>query len=141
MMSARMADRRADLARIHILAKKDLALPEDQYRDMLFTLARVRSAGDLDHAGRAAVIAHLSALANKYAANEWGFIDRAAADRQPLLRKICAVCRAERRGKRYADRTAEHMFGIERIELCGPQQLHSIVSALVIDQKRNADKA
>lgn len=139
-MTARMADRRADLARIHIL-KKGIALQDDEYRDLLFTVARVRSSADLDHGGRAAVIAHLSSLANKYTVNEWAFIDRAAADRQPMLRKLCAMCRAERRSKAYVDAMAETMFGLSALEFAAPDQLHKIVSALVIDARRKAKRA
>lgn len=141
-MTARMADRRADLARIHIL-KKELALQDDEYRDLLFTVARVRSSADLDHSGRAAVIAHLSALAEKYRPNEWAFVDRAAADRQQMLRKICAMCRSHRprRSKNYVDSMAETMFGLSALEFAAPDQLHKIVSALVIDAGRRAAKA
>lgn len=52
--------RRRDLAFIHS-AKKALALDEDTYRTMLFTLTRKRSAGELDDAERARVKDHLRA--------------------------------------------------------------------------------
>jgi phage gp16-like protein len=57
---ARSADdlRRAEIAQIKIGAKQ-LALEDDAYRDMLFALARVRSAADLDWTGRKRVIEHL----------------------------------------------------------------------------------
>ncbi len=145
-MTAAPADRRADLARIHILAK-ECRLPRDEYEDLLFALARVRSSGDLDQGGRAKVIAHLSKLAAKYkkpaaprAPNEWAFIDRAAPERKAMLRKICAMCRAERRSKKYADGVAERMFGLSTLEFAGPSELHKIVSALMFDQRRRAAK-
>lgn len=50
--------RNRELAQIHI-AKKDLGLDDETYRDMLFTIARVRSSGELDHAGRAKVLDHV----------------------------------------------------------------------------------
>jgi phage gp16-like protein len=52
--------KKADLAKIHI-AKKDLGLDDETYRAVLFTVARVHSSADLDHAGRAAVLAHFKA--------------------------------------------------------------------------------
>lgn len=52
--------RRADLAAIHV-AKKALAWDDDTYRDILFTVCRVRSAGELDFAGRKRFLAHLRA--------------------------------------------------------------------------------
>ena len=54
------AGRRADLAQIHI-AKKDLGWDDDFYRDILFSLGRKRSAGDLDFTGRKLVLAHMRA--------------------------------------------------------------------------------
>jgi hypothetical protein len=55
------AQRRRDLARIH-MAKAALKLGEDEYRDLLHTLTRERSAGALDHTGRQTVMAHLARL-------------------------------------------------------------------------------
>lgn len=58
MKPARTADTRtAQLAAIHV-AKRDLGLDDEEYRDILFTVARVRSASDLDAAGRAMVLDH-----------------------------------------------------------------------------------
>ena len=45
------------------------------------------------------------------------------------------------RGKKYAEGISAHMFGIERLQLCAPDQLRSIVAALVIDKRRQAAKA
>lgn len=50
--------RNNDLAMIHI-AKKDLGLDDDTYRDMLWTVARVRSSADLDFSSRIKVLEHL----------------------------------------------------------------------------------
>lgn len=52
--------RNNDLAMIHI-AKKDLGLDDDTYRDMLWTVARVRSSKDLDFSSRIKVLEHLKA--------------------------------------------------------------------------------
>ena len=50
--------RRNELAQIHI-AKKELALDDETYRSMLWTVARVNSAGDLDFHARKRVLEHL----------------------------------------------------------------------------------
>lgn len=56
--SARPAQpRNSGLAQIHI-AKKDLAMADDTYRQILWAVARVKSAKDLDHAGRQKVLDH-----------------------------------------------------------------------------------
>jgi len=56
--------RNSDLAMIHIAAEKlGLIRPGDDsaYRDMLWSIARVRSAAKLDSGGREAVLKHLEA--------------------------------------------------------------------------------
>lgn len=50
--------RNRDLAKIHIAAQQ-LGLDDSTYRDMLWSIGRVRSAGQLDAAGREAVLEHL----------------------------------------------------------------------------------
>lgn len=50
-----------ELAKIHI-AKGQLGLDDDTYRAMLWSVARVRSAKDLDAGGREAVLKHLRAV-------------------------------------------------------------------------------
>lgn len=129
-MPARQNDRRADLARIHILSK-ELGFTRDEYESVLFSIARVRSAGDLDHVGREQVIEHLAARSRKSQSNEWSFIDRASADRQPMLRKLLMLCRSKGYGKHYLDGMAKQMFAVDVVEFCRPDQLHSIVAALV----------
>lgn len=49
--------RNKDLAKIHI-AKKDLGLDDDEYRDILWTICRVRSSAELDFAGREKLLKH-----------------------------------------------------------------------------------
>ena len=52
--------RRNELAQIHI-AVKDLAMADDTYRDLLWTIGRVRSSKDLDWTGRKKLIDHFKA--------------------------------------------------------------------------------
>lgn len=60
-MDAKLDSRRSDLASIHI-AKKALKWTEDEYRDIMATVCGgVRSAGQLDIAGRKRFLAHLQA--------------------------------------------------------------------------------
>lgn len=128
-MPATKNDRRADLARIHILAK-ELSLTRDEYESLLWVIARVRSAGDLDHTGRARVIEHFAAQAGKQESNEWAFVDRASPDRQPMLRKLLMQCRSAGYGKKYLNGMAHQMFHVETVEFCRPDQLHSMIAAL-----------
>lgn len=52
--------RKADLAAIHI-AKKALGWDTDHYRDILFSVCRVKSSAELDFTGRKRFLAHLRA--------------------------------------------------------------------------------
>src|SRR3989338_9024775 len=122
-MSQSRPNRNKELAAIHT-AKRDLGMDDETYRAILWSVARVRSAKDLDHAGRMKVLDHFKACGWKPKANEWAFIDKAAADRQPLLRKICAVCRSMGVGKAYAEGAARRQTGIDRkLELMDQGQL------------------
>lgn len=53
--------RRTDLAKIHV-AKKELRLNDDEYRDLLWSVCRVRSAKDLDFMGRQKLLIQLQSL-------------------------------------------------------------------------------
>lgn len=140
-MTAAPDHRRRELAQIHI-AKKQLGMDDSTYREMLWTCARVRSSGDLDYAGRQRVLEHLKrcgfVVARPAAGNaEWGWIDRAPAEKQKMLRKIVAMLRAAGRGRAYADGMCKKMFSVERLEFCAPDQLHKIISALNFDARRH----
>lgn len=145
-MTAAPDTRRRELAQIHI-AKAQLGLEEDTYRAMLWAVGRVRSSADLDYAGRRAVLEHLKARGFKTAApkvtrpSAWDWVNKAAPDRQALLRKIAVMLKLDDREKAYADGIAKQMFGVDLVEFCKPDQLHRIVAAMVKDQARRAAKA
>ena len=135
--------RRRELAKIHI-AKTQLGIDDGAYRDMLWTLGRVRSSADLDYAGRQRVLEHLKkcGFQPKPPAPErpkdpmWGWVNNAAQDRQPTLRKIAVMLKDRDREKAYADGIAKRMFGIDLVEFCAPDQLRRIVAALEYDARR-----
>lgn len=149
--------RKRELAAIHI-ARQQLGLDEATYRDMLWTVARVRSAADLDYAGRQRVLDHLSSRGAKIGngrparSNEWAFIDRAPEDCRPMLRKLCVLCRElgiERgKQKRYVEGIARQMSGLEHggavvkpLELCTYTELWRIVAALNKHLERQRGRA
>ncbi len=136
--------RNRELAQIHI-AKKQLALDDDTYRDMLWSIARVRSAGDLDFTGRKRVLEHLR---NRGFKTRSGKIPRPGRpanighpDRGPSLKKIEALLADSGRAWAYADGMAKKMFHVEKVSWCEVDQLHSIIAALVYDQRRRAAKS
>lgn len=82
--------RNAELAQIH-LAKKQLQLDDDTYRAVLWTVARVKSAKDLDWTGRKALIEHFKAKGWKPAAPKKARAAKPAAHGQEgLLRALWA---------------------------------------------------
>ena len=58
-----------------------------------------------------------------------------------LLAKIGALLAEAGRGWTYADGIARHMFGLESLRFCDPEQLRKVVSALEYDKKRRAKRA
>ncbi len=126
--------RNAALAQIHI-AKQQLALDDEAYRAMLWTIARVRSAKDLDDAGRRAVLAHLKARGFKTPGGR--FPGRPHnADKSPQIRKIEALLADAKLPWSYADAIASKMFHVERVAFCSGEQLSKLIAALGYNQRR-----
>jgi len=124
--------RNRDLAKIHVAAKQ-LALSDEDYRAMLWTVARVRSSADLDAHGRRKVLEHMKAR---------GFRPRRtgrpvpADSRAPLLGKIRAMLAEQNRPDAYGDALAKRIAKTERLEWCTPEGLRKVVAALTYDQRR-----
>lgn len=132
--------RRRELAMVHI-AVKQLGLDDVTYRQMLWSVARVRSSADLDSAGRKSVLDHLRARGFKPQAKSAGKPrPRPPADRVPMVRKINAMLRAQGREAAYADGMAKRMFGVDRYEWLNGDQMRRLVAALVYDAKRREAK-
>lgn len=131
--------RNGDLAKIHV-AKKQLALTDDDYRAMLWTQGRVHSASELDHAGRQRVLDHLKACGFKPAASaspKRPARPTPAPEKVKLVRKIRAqLISLDRLPDTYADGVAKQMFGLQFFEWGTCEQLQAIASALAYEQQR-----
>lgn len=135
--------RRRELAKIH-LAAKQLGMDDDTYRDMLWAIARVRSAKDLDEAGRRRVLDHLKAVGfkPKPGSPRAGHPHNLGSEeRGPQLAKIEAMLTSAGRAWAYADGIAKKMFHVDRVTFCNPEQLRKIIAALVYDAKRHGRKS
>lgn len=115
--------------------------PESEYRSMLWTLARVHSAKDLDHAGRRRVRDHLGELllargAQPREAKNYGTKPVVTDDRKPLVDKLEAQLAAARRPWNYARSMAKRMCKVDRLEWASAEQLHKLVAALEYDRRR-----
>ncbi|RMG56323.1 MAG: regulatory protein GemA [Gammaproteobacteria bacterium] len=130
--------RRSDLARIH-LAKKQLGLDDEAYRDMLWTIARVRSAADLDDFGRRKVIEHLRKCGATFR-RPGRRRPKAGKDKAPLLGKVYALLGD--RPASYAEGILQRMYGKSapaRLEWASTEQLRKVVAALNYDKRRHPD--
>lgn len=143
--------RRRELAAIHAQAAK-LGLdtadknPESEYRSLLWTVGRVRSAALLDQAGRLSVLDHLAQRGKRLrppapAAADLGADPAFSADCVALGTKIKAQLAAAALSWNYAHAIAARMFTVKRLEWCRPEQLRKIVAALEYSARRRAAKA
>lgn len=129
--------RRRELARIHIAAHA-LGMDDGTYRDMLWTVARVRSAGDLDYAGRQTVLDHLKALGFKARKRVGQHPGRPhSTEVRPQIAKIEALLAEAERPWAYAVSMARRMCGKARLEFCTPDELGKVIAALMYDAKRH----
>lgn len=132
--------RRRELAAIHIGASQlgmDTAdkSEESDYRRMLWSVARVRSAMDLDDAGRKRVLDHLRACGARFKRRGR---TQPAEGKAGLVGKIRAMLSAAERPDAYGDGMAKKMFKVERYEWLTEDQLRRLVAALNYDAKRRA---
>lgn len=137
--------RKAELAKIH-LAKKDLALPEDEYRSLLLLVTGKTSAKDLDWQGRKKLLDHFKKIGFKVKAKPAGRArPNVGTDRAARMRKVEALLADAGRSWAYADGLVKKLFasttGVERIEFCDGDHLAKVIAALTIDAKRRAKKA
>ncbi len=128
--------RRRDMAVIHI-AKKQLGMDDDTYRDMLWTVGRQRSAKDLDYTGLQRVIEHLKKCGFK---SRHGRKPKVSADRTAQLAKIEALLTDAGRPWTYITAgqpsLVKRICRVEKIEWANAEQLAKLIAALVIDQQR-----
>ena len=133
------ARRRAELAKIHILASQ-AGLDRETYEAMLLRLANVTSSAALDAFGRGVVIQHLQRSAGKPARDTRAHRADAPhnADAKPLLGKISALLADGGKPWAYADALARRICRKDRVAFCSDAELRKIVAALTYDQQRRA---
>ena len=139
-----MADRRrAEIAKIHI-GKKVLGLEDDDYRNLLFRVARVRSARDLDEKGRQAVLQEMRRLGVKFRSGKRTQRSAQPEEKRPLLSKITALLAESGRPEEYAEAILRRMTGHHHrtpLSWATPKQLHDVVAALSYDHRRREKRA
>lgn len=127
--------RSAELAKIHI-AKKELGLDDDTYRDMLWNLCRVTSAADLSPAGRRDVIRHLESVGFKgKRKGRPANMDRGGS-RAAQLGKIEALLTIGGKSWAYADGIAKRICKVDKVAWVPDWELYKIITALTKHAKK-----
>ena len=127
-MQANNKHRNNELARIHVLKK------DDCYRDMLFSVAQVRSSAKLDQFARSRVIGHMmslkrqSGISNKKKKDYPGRPHN--CDDNPQLKKIEALLTVNKLPWSYADNIAKQMYQKDKLAFCKPAELTGVITAL-----------
>lgn len=132
--------RRRDLAAIHAGAKQ-LNMDEDTRRDLIERVTGFRSAGQLDDAGRAAVLQELRRLGAGSKGRNYPGKPR-NMDVRPMLTRIEQLLTAMGLPWSYADKLAQHMYRVERCTwLKTTAQLQGVIAALDAERKRREARA
>jgi phage gp16-like protein len=136
--------RRREMATIHV-AKKELQLDEDAYRDLMLTVTGKTSSAQLDWQGRKKLLDHFKKLGFRVKGSK---NDRPApkvgGDRQAQMGKIGALLADAGRPWAYADGVAKRLFAsstkVERIEFCDGAHLAKVIAAMSIDATRRSER-
>lgn len=125
--------RNAELAQIHV-AKKQLGLDDDTYRAILWTVGRVRSAGDLDWTGRKALLEHFRAKGWKPAPPKKKAEPVAVGDQAGMVRALWADLHAAGKVRDPGDAALggwlKRNRWPERAEWLNPRQMTQAIEAL-----------
>lgn len=127
--------RQALLAQIHI-AQRDLQLDEAAYRLLLQRLTGRNSCAEMNLTQLQAVRREM-VLRGFKPVEPWQWVDHAAVDRRPLLRQIIALANQAHVGEGYVNSLARRISGKERLAFCNGDELHDIIAALNVHQRRH----
>ncbi|UXZ55806.1 regulatory protein GemA [Halomonas sp. 7T] len=125
------------LAQIHI-AKAQLGLSDEDYRAILARTAGVSSAKELTNRTIGGVMFEFRRLGfePKPAKKAGRKAPNPPRSRQNVMAKIEAMLTHAQRPWAYADSMAKRMFKVERVDWLDDDQLHRLMTGLIIDAKR-----
>ena len=124
--------RKALLARVHIL-RKELGLPEDEYRDILFKVTGKYSAADLNARGLSLWANHLQNLKNRYNPKK-----KHKYELKPQESKAWSLWQTLADQGKVKDRTMAGLLGyiknhverVDHIKWLNKEQLHNLIEQL-----------
>lgn len=126
--------RRAMIAKIKI-AQKALAMNDDSYRALLTRVTGKGSAAALEKREMEAVLREMQRLGWK-PVNPQGERPRVASEKDRTLAKIGAILKELNLSWNYAHGMAKAMFARERVEWLDAAELHKLMQALAVYQRR-----
>ncbi len=137
-------------------ARASVGMTEEEYRGMLGSLG-VASSTELTQEGLDECMTRLEAAgfrrdeqarataegyrAVRGTAAKSGMDRRVPEERERMLSKMEAILAELGLGWAYADGMARRMFRVERVRFCGAEQVHRLVQALTVHQRRTASRA
>ncbi len=123
--------RNSELAQIHI-AQAQLGMDDDTYRNVLWTVARVRSSKDLDWSGRKRVLDHMKACGFKVRPTRLPTAHKPLAmTKEAIEAKIATQLKDLGQNWPYAYGVARRIYPtMNRFEFLSPEQLGEVSSAL-----------
>lgn len=126
--------RRAMIAKIKI-AQKALAMNDDSYRALLTRVTGKGSAAALEKREMEAVLREMQRLGWK-PVNPQGTRPRVASEKDRTIAKIGAILQELNLSWNYAHGMAKAMFARERVEWLDAVELHKLMQALAVYQRR-----
>lgn len=112
-------------------------MAEDTYRALLWTIGRVESAADLDHAGRARVLDHMRACGWKPAAKPGRKPVKPRAAHAAQVAKVEALCAAMKLPLAYALGIASRQTrrDVQSLAWLKWDELRAVIAALMVHQR------
>lgn len=119
------------LAKIHI-AKKELGLDDDIYRDWLEAVTGLRSCSKMTMAQLEKVLKDAKRMGWQDNHQGVGRMPLHSAEHRPMFNKLAVLLKQVGKKWAYVDGMAKKMFDVERVNMLNADQLHKVVSALQI---------
>lgn len=138
-MTKQTDTRQKMLAKIH-LAKKELDLDDEVYRDLLENATGLRSCSKMTMAQLETV---LNTLKRKGFQDNWGGVGKMPlhlAEHRPMMNKIALLLKQTGKTWAYAGGMAKKMFEKDKLSLLNGEELHKLLSALQIYANRHEKK-
>lgn len=139
------ATRRTLIAKIHI-AKKDLAMDDETYRDVLQRVTGKDSCKNMSVAELKKVISDMKRLGftpkqTAQSIQKHGRKPTTTEDRQALLSKVEAILADNDLHWHYAHAIGKQMFGVDFVHWLPADKLYKVVQALSVYQAKHNKKA